>query len=243
MNTRRPRLTHGIAFQTRDDTGGGTGTGGTGTPGGTGGTPPKTLAQVLAEHPHLAGELDARTQRIAATEKTQGKNSALLEFAKGLGVEDPNIIAETFRRHQEQQAAQMSDAERAKSEAEKARAEAQQALTEAKQAKLDAIAIKQLSKAGAEAPEVMAAGLTRFGVTLDSDEQAVAAAVEEMKKVMPGSFGPKATGTPAGAGNPGTPPAGTPQGGKTGTDGAGGQAKAQLERLQNRRGKPPIPGM
>jgi hypothetical protein len=238
MNTRRPwLLTHGIAFE-KDD-----GAGGSGGTGSAGGAAPKTLQQLLTEHPHIAGEIDARTQRIAATEKKQGADHGLREFAKSLGVEDPQIIAETFRRHQEQQAAQMTEAERVKADAEKAKAEAAQALTEAKQARLDAVAIKHLSKAGAEAPEVLSAGLARFGVGLDSDEDAIAKAVEEMKKVMPGSFGPKATGTPAGAGNPGTPPAGTPQGGKTGTDKAGSVAAAQLERLQNRRGKAPIPGM
>jgi hypothetical protein len=146
MNTRRPwLLTHGIAFE-KDD-----GAGGSGGTGSAGGAAPKTLQQLLTEHPHIAGEIDARTQRIAATEKKQGADHGLREFAKSLGVEDPQIIAETFRRHQEQQAAQMTEAERVKADAEKAKAEAAQALTEAKQARLDAVAIKHLSKAGAEA--------------------------------------------------------------------------------------------
>jgi hypothetical protein len=240
MNTRRPWL-HGIGYNTEDPSGGG------GAPpagNGTGGSSAKaTLAQILADHPHLNDEINARTQRIAATEKKQGQDQGLRDFAKSLGVEDPNVIAETFRRAQEAQTAQMTEAEKAKADAQKTQAEAAKALTEAKQARLDALAIKHLSKAGAEAPEVMAAGLTRFGVTVDSDEDTIGKAVEEMKKVLPGSFGPKATGVPAGAGHPGQPPAGTPQGGKTGSDLQGSVADRQLERIVNRRGKAPIPGM
>jgi hypothetical protein len=207
------------------------------------GSAPKTLEQVLKEHPHLEQELTGRTQRIATREKEQGERTALQRWAQQLGVTDgnPEVVAEAFRRYSEQQTANMSEAERIRAEAEKDRQEAARERQEAKQAKFDAVAIKVLSKAGAEAPEVMAAGLPRFGVDLDSDEDAVAKAVEEMKKVLPGSFGGKPTGTPqAGAGQP---PAGSPQAGRTGEDKVGDLARRQQERYVNRRGKAPIPGM
>lgn len=243
MKMTRPWLTHGIAFETDPNPAGGGAPTGTGTGGPAGGGGQKTLADILKEHPHISAEVDARTQRIAATEKTQGKTAGVAELAKTLGLDSPDEIAAIVKAHRDAQSAAMTEAEKAKADAAKTKAEADAALRDAKQARLDAIAIKHLSKAGAEAPEVLAAGLARFGVTLDSGEEDVAKAVEEMKKVMPGSFGPHPTGTPAGAGHPGTPPAGTPQGASTGADQMGSLAKAQLERRTNRRGSAPIPGM
>lgn len=239
MNTGRPWLTHGIAFDVTDTQGGDRSAGAP-----AGGAPAglPSLESLLKQHPHIEAELTGRTQRIASKEKEQGERTALQRWAQQLGVTDGNVevVAEAYRRHSEQQAAAMSEADRAKADREKDRADAARALEEAKQARFEALAIKHLSKANAEAPEIMAASLARFGVDLDADEDAISKAVEEMKKVLPGSFGGKASGTPQAG--PGKPPASTPQGRSTGEDKKGAQAAAHLERRANRVGKAPIPG-
>jgi hypothetical protein len=203
--------------------------GGTGAP-----TAPRTLADVLKAHPHLAQELDTRTSEVAAREKDQGRRSGIQEWAKSLGVEDPNIVAEGYRRYAEQQAASMTEAEKAKADAERAKAEAERVLAEAKKERLNALAIKHLTAANATSPELLTASLTALGVTVDSDEEAVKAAVGKLKEQLPGAFAGSASGTPS-TGGAGTPPVGSPGASGDGKSKPGAQAAAHIERLTGKK--------
>lgn len=195
---------------------------------------PPTLEQVLRDHPHLAAELDSRTANVAAREKDQGRRSGLQEWAKGLGVDDPDVVADGYRKYAEQQKATMSEADRARAEAEQDRAAAQRELAAAKQARFDAAAIKHLSAANAEDPAVLAPSLLALGVTVDSTDEEIQAAVGKLRERTPGAFTAKPAGTPGG-GNPGGPPAGSPGGTGSGQNAsAESESKAQLERVQNR---------
>lgn len=225
MNAGRPWLgmMHGIGFDTEGaPEGGGTGGGGGPATGETG-PPVETVTMTKAEY-------DAAMMKVGTREKDQGKRSGLQEWAKGLGADDPAVIAEAFKRYTEQQAAQMTDAEKTKQDADQIKADAAQILQDAKQAKFDATAIKYLGLANAEDPELLAASLTRLGVTVDSTEEEIKAAVAELKKRTPGAFAGKPGGTPAG-GNPGKPPAGTPGGKGDGKAEPGQQAREQRERI------------
>lgn len=233
MNTARPWLTHGVGFDTEPAAG----TAPPAVPPAAGaGAAPKTLADVLAAHPHLASELDTRTASIAAKEKDQGKRFGLAEWAKELGVPDgnPDVVADAFRKYTLQQTAQMTEAEKARTEAEALRTQAEAALREAKQAKFDAAAIKWLSLANCEDPAILAPTLLALGVTVDSTDEEIKAAVAELVKRTPGAFTGKAGGTP-GAGNPGGPPAGAPGGTGNGREGSvEAELKSQLERVATR---------
>jgi hypothetical protein len=236
MEPSRPWLSrmHGVGFETDDEKTGGTGGGaGSGTGTGSGGEKPRlTLAQILEQHPHVKDELTSEVQRVGAREKDHGRRSGIQEFLAQHGIEaaDPSVVVDGYRKFMEAQQAQMTDAERLRSEAEQAKALATKALADAKQERFDAKAIRFLQQAGAEDAELLAATLGRLGVTVDSDDEAIKAAVQELKKRSPGAFAGKPKGTP-GTGNPGGPPAGSPGGSGDGKAPAGQLAQSQKERI------------
>jgi HPt (histidine-containing phosphotransfer) domain-containing protein len=240
MNASRPWLNrlHGVGFETDDEKTGGTGGAAQGSGGGD--APRLTLAQILEQHPHVKDELAGEVQRVGSREKEQGKRSGLNDFLQqhGLdGIPDPSVIVEGYRKFTEQQASQMTEAERLRADAERDRQAAAADRVKAKQEKFDASAIKWLTNAGADDPELLAAALTRLGVDLDSDEEAIKAAVGELKKRSPGSFAGKPKGTP-GTGNPGAPPAGSPGGTGDGKSAPGQQASQQRERIYGKKKQP-----
>jgi hypothetical protein len=236
MESSRPWLSrmHGVGFEKDDEKTGGTGGGaGSGSGTGTGTASKPSLADLLTQHPHLKDELATEVQRVGTREKEQGKRSGLQDFLaqNGLGeIADPTVVVDGYRKFMEAQQAQMTDAERLRSEAEQAKALATKALADAKQERFDAKAIRLLQQAGAEDAELLAATLGRLGVTVDSDDEAIKAAVTELKKRSPGAFAGKAKGTP-GTGNPGGPPAGSPGGTGDGKAPVGQLAQSQIERM------------
>lgn len=205
--------------------------------GGNGGGGKPKLAELLEQHPHLQDEL----KKLASREKDQGLRSGANEWARGQGFDTPDALLEVVRKYQEAEQAKLSDADRAQQDAQRTRLEAASLLEQAKRTAFEANAVAALRAADAQDPEFLAAGLEKLGVTVDSTPDEIKAAVEEMRKRMPGAFGAPAPGTPGS--NPGTPPAASPGASGTGVGELGAEARRQLERRVNRGGKVPIPGM
>jgi hypothetical protein len=176
-----------------------------------------------------------RLNGLLAREKDQGQRGALSSAAEAAGFGSFDDLLRIVAEKQKQDLDAMSDLDRKKAETETARREALKLLEDAKDARFAAVALKILQAADAQDGPLAAAALLGggFGLTPDSDEAAIEAAVGKLKDRAPGLFAPK-TAPPA-TGDPGKPPAGAKPGGVGVPEQPGSQKTAQLERIQRRR--------
>lgn len=172
--------------------------------------------------------------RIAAKEKDQGARGAVAALAQKLGLQDPAEIEAIVGQYRQQQDAQLSETEKARNEAAKLLEQAKAAHADAQQAKLEARSTAALGKAGAIDPDLLVTALTKLGVTADSSEEDLAAAVEQLKTQRSSQFA--RPGAPAAGSDPGRSPAGSPHAGESGSvQSAEDQAKSIAERITQRR--------
>jgi hypothetical protein len=176
-----------------------------------------------------------RLNGLLAREKDQGQRGALSSAAEAAGFGSFDDLLRIVAEKQKQDLDAMSDLDRQKAETETARREAAKLLEDAREARFAAVALKALQAADAQDGPIAAAALLGggFGLTADSDEAAIEAAVGKLKERAPGLFAPKAA--PPAAGDPGKPPANAKPGGAGVPEQAGSQKQAQLERIQRRR--------
>jgi hypothetical protein len=176
-----------------------------------------------------------RLNGLLAREKDQGQRGALSSAAEAAGFGSFDDLLRIVAEKQKQDLDAMSDLDRKKAETETARREVAQLLEDAKQARFAAVALKALQAADAQDGPIAAAALLGggFGLTPDSDEAAIEAAVGKLKERAPGLFASKAN--PPAAGDPGKPPAGAKPGGAGVPEQPGSQKQSQLERIQRRR--------
>lgn len=188
-----------------------------------------------AEPPGSKTYTQAELNALIGREKSQSQRSALARFAAELGYEKPDELAAIVKRHREEEDARLSEAEKARAEAERERQAAVKDRADAKRELFETRAAKLLTKADAADVEVATAALlgSAFGLTPDSDEKELQAAVEKLKQRTPGLFGAPNPGSPVG--DPGTPAPGARPGGAGEKPVPGAQAKAMLERVQSRR--------
>jgi hypothetical protein len=172
--------------------------------------------------------------KIAAREKDQGGRKAITDLGTRLGVQSVEEIEQIVAAYRQQQDAQLSEAERARVEATKLLEQAKAAHADAQQSKLEARSTAALTRAGAIDPDLLVAALAKLGVTADSSDEDLTAAVEQLKTQRTSQFA--RPGAPASAADPGRSPAGSPHAGESGSvQSAAERAKANVERIQQRR--------
>ena len=134
--------------------------------------------------------------KLVAKARRQGGQSERKSLVETLGVESVDAAAEVLRAQREAQAAEMSEADKARAEAAEALARAEAVERQAREATLRADLTVELSKGRPINPERVEAAL-RLGVphalTLDSDEPAAEAA-EWIRETLPELFSTPDTG-------------------------------------------------
>lgn len=170
----------------------------------------------------------SEVNRIAATEKEQGKTAALKEVQEALGV-DLDTAKAILKEHNERTESQKTEAQKAKEaadrEAEQARKDRADAAREIHEARVD--------RAFVAAGLTDEAKITRYSKLLDVEVGAKAEdirkAVEKLKEEEPVLFG--ASSSPSRPPAPGSDPKGTPPKPKNDEDAfSRGMARAQGHR-------------
>lgn len=149
----------------------------------------------------------ADLNRLLAREKSDGKRVAMAEALSALGVKDIDEAKGIITRVKDAEQKNLSDAEKAKNEAIAARQSADDEKALAAREKLQAMKERALIRAKIEDDQI---NLVSKLVEVDdgADQDAVNAAVEDLKKAMPQLFAPaedKQDPKPPG-GNPGRQP-------------------------------------
>lgn len=150
----------------------------------------------------------SEVNRIAATEKEQGKQAALAQVQEALGVslDDAKLI---LKEHNERTESQKTEAQKARDAADAEKAAAAKEREDAKKETHDARVDRAFVKAGLTDD----AKITRYSKLLDVEVGAkaedIAKAVEKLKEEEPALFGTTAA-APARPPAPGSNPKGTP---------------------------------
>lgn len=173
----------------------------------------------------------SEVNRIAATEKEQGKAAALREVQEALGV-DLDTAKAILKEHNERTESQKTEAQKAKDAADKERAEAEKDRAAAAREIYDA----RLTRAFVAAGLTDEAKISKYGKLVDVEVgkpyEDIKAAVEKLKEEEPALFGTVVTQDPKKRPPaPSSDPKGTPPKAKQDEDAfSRGMARAQGHR-------------
>lgn len=153
---------------------------------------------------------------IATREKSEGRAAAIKQLMTDLGITDVEEAKALLAAAKEAEQAKKTEAEKAAEAAAKAEKDAKKATAEAAMERLTARIERKLISNGVPFEDEKKLTRLRDMIKLepDADDDAVKAAVDDLKKEMPELFQAKTT-TPKPKGPPGSNPGGPPRGGGT----------------------------
>ena len=194
-------------------------------------TPPADPPKPDEQKPDTKTMTQAELDQMGKRERAAGRTAQEKAMLERLGVENIDEAERVLKAFRDAETAKQSEAERAKADADAARAKADKAEADAKALVRKTAVDRGLirAKVSDDVIDDAAALVEReLADTADPDDDAIATAVEAVKKRVPALF--ESAGDPAANGDPKKPPASNPGGTPPAPKGGGSKLADAIER-------------